>query len=46
MIHCLRHNGLVPEDLRGLIYNPLTRVYALSGDTDVNYLLHARKVAP
>ena len=26
----------------GMIYNPLTRVFALGRDTDVNYMLHAR----
>ena len=24
----------------GLTYNPLTKIYALAGDTDVNYMLH------
>jgi 2-polyprenyl-6-hydroxyphenyl methylase/3-demethylubiquinone-9 3-methyltransferase len=27
----------------GMTYNPLTRVYALGRDTDVNYILHGRK---
>jgi 2-polyprenyl-6-hydroxyphenyl methylase/3-demethylubiquinone-9 3-methyltransferase len=27
----------------GMTYNPLTRVYALGRDTDVNYILHAEK---
>ena len=29
--------------LTGMTYNPLTRVYALGPDTDVNYILHACK---
>lgn len=27
--------------LIGMTYNPLTRIYALAADTDVNYILHA-----
>ena len=27
----------------GMTYNPFTKVYALGPDTDVNYILHARK---
>ena len=27
----------------GMTYNPLTRVYALGRDTDVNYILHCQK---
>jgi 2-polyprenyl-6-hydroxyphenyl methylase/3-demethylubiquinone-9 3-methyltransferase len=27
----------------GMTYNPLTRVYALGRDTDVNYILHGQK---
>jgi 2-polyprenyl-6-hydroxyphenyl methylase / 3-demethylubiquinone-9 3-methyltransferase len=29
--------------LTGMTYNPLTRVYSLGSDTDVNYILHAVK---
>jgi 2-polyprenyl-6-hydroxyphenyl methylase/3-demethylubiquinone-9 3-methyltransferase len=29
-----------------MTYNPLTKVYALGRDTDVNYLLHAVRPAP
>ena len=29
--------------LTGMSYNPLTRVYSLGRDTDVNYILHATK---
>lgn len=31
--------GLEPEALSGLAYNPLTQVYSLGKDTDVNYLM-------
>jgi 2-polyprenyl-6-hydroxyphenyl methylase/3-demethylubiquinone-9 3-methyltransferase len=38
-----RTAGLEVEELIGMTYNPLTRVYALGPDTDVNYILHATK---
>ena len=38
-----RPAGLSVADLTGMTYNPLTRVYALGRDTDVNYILHAQK---
>jgi 2-polyprenyl-6-hydroxyphenyl methylase/3-demethylubiquinone-9 3-methyltransferase len=38
-----RPAGLSVADLTGMTYNPLTRVYALGPDTDVNYILHATK---
>jgi 2-polyprenyl-6-hydroxyphenyl methylase/3-demethylubiquinone-9 3-methyltransferase len=38
-----RPAGLSVADLTGMTYNPLTRVYALGRDTDVNYILHAIK---
>jgi 2-polyprenyl-6-hydroxyphenyl methylase/3-demethylubiquinone-9 3-methyltransferase len=34
-----RAAGLMPGRLAGLTYNPLTRVYRLAADTDVNYLM-------
>jgi|SRR5690554_1015557 len=37
-----RHAGLDVEELIGLHYNPLTRVYSLGRNTDVNYLMHTR----
>ncbi len=40
--HC-RSSGLDLAELTGLTYNPLTRVYSLSKDTDVNYLMHTRR---
>ncbi|QID17382.1 bifunctional 2-polyprenyl-6-hydroxyphenol methylase/3-demethylubiquinol 3-O-methyltransferase UbiG [Nitrogeniibacter mangrovi] len=38
-----RDNRLAVSRLRGLTYNPLTRIYALGSDTDVNYLVHATR---
>ena len=35
-----RESGLETQELLGMSYNPLTKVYALSRDTDVNYLVH------
>jgi len=40
-----RDAGLVPQSTRGMEYNPLTRRYRLSGNTDVNYLVACRKPA-
>jgi 2-polyprenyl-6-hydroxyphenyl methylase/3-demethylubiquinone-9 3-methyltransferase len=38
-----RPAGLSVADLTGMSYNPITRVYSLGRDTDVNYILHATK---
>ena len=38
-----RNCNLEIVELIGMNYNPLTRVYSLGGDTDVNYLVHARR---
>jgi 2-polyprenyl-6-hydroxyphenyl methylase/3-demethylubiquinone-9 3-methyltransferase len=38
-----RNTGLDTEELIGMSYNPLTKVYSLNRDTDVNYLLHTRR---
>ena len=35
--------GLDVVDLVGMTYNPLSKTYSLGRDTDVNYLVHARK---
>lgn len=40
-----RAANLEIRDITGMTYNPFTRVYALSRDTDVNYILHAVKTA-
>ncbi|MCB1693221.1 MAG: bifunctional 2-polyprenyl-6-hydroxyphenol methylase/3-demethylubiquinol 3-O-methyltransferase UbiG [Pseudomonadales bacterium] len=37
----LRENGFNLRDVTGMTYNPVTRVYRLARDTDVNYLVHA-----
>ena len=39
-----RHAGLEAVELIGMTYNPLTKVYKLEQDTDVNYLLATRRV--
>ena len=38
----LRQHNLDLKDITGMTYNPLTRIYRLSTDVDVNYLVHAR----
>ena len=40
-----RDAGLALHCISGLTYHPLTRRYALSSDTDVNYLVACRKPA-
>jgi 2-polyprenyl-6-hydroxyphenyl methylase/3-demethylubiquinone-9 3-methyltransferase len=42
--HC-RASGLEIRELRGMTYNPFTKVYSLGQDTGVNYLLCAVKGA-
>jgi 2-polyprenyl-6-hydroxyphenyl methylase/3-demethylubiquinone-9 3-methyltransferase len=39
-----RAAGLEIIDLLGMTYNPLTHVYSLGRDTDVNYLIHAQRM--
>ncbi len=39
-----RQAGLEPVELMGMTYNPLTKVYRLERDTDVNYLMACRRV--
>lgn len=39
----LRAARLKIEDVTGMTYNPLTDVYRLGRDTDVNYLVHATR---
>lgn len=41
----LRAHGLELVEITGMHYNPLSRIYSLGGDTDVNYLLAARRSA-
>ena len=38
-----RHAGLEMLGMKGLSYNPLTQVYGLSDDVDVNYMIAVRK---
>jgi 2-polyprenyl-6-hydroxyphenyl methylase/3-demethylubiquinone-9 3-methyltransferase len=38
-----REAGLEVTDLTGMTYNPLTKVYSLGRDVDVNYLVGTRK---
>lgn len=40
-----REAGLETQELIGMTYNPLTRVYRLEADTDVNYLMATRREA-
>jgi 2-polyprenyl-6-hydroxyphenyl methylase/3-demethylubiquinone-9 3-methyltransferase len=40
--HC-RAAGLEMADLTGMTFNPLTDVFALGKDVDVNYILAARR---
>lgn len=41
-----RGAGLELVDLCGIAYNPLTRAFRLSPNTNVNYLAHFRRAAP
>lgn len=38
-----REAGLDTDELIGMTYNPLTKVYRLEADTDVNYLMATRR---
>jgi 2-polyprenyl-6-hydroxyphenyl methylase/3-demethylubiquinone-9 3-methyltransferase len=38
-----RQAALSVSELTGMTYNPLTKVYALGRDTDVNYMLYAQR---
>jgi 2-polyprenyl-6-hydroxyphenyl methylase/3-demethylubiquinone-9 3-methyltransferase len=40
-----RHERFEPGELVGMTYNPLTRVYSLGHDVNVNYLVHLRAPA-
>ena len=39
LAHACRDAGLTIADLTGMTYNPLTKVYSLGRDVDVNYLM-------
>jgi 2-polyprenyl-6-hydroxyphenyl methylase / 3-demethylubiquinone-9 3-methyltransferase len=38
-----RHAGLEMIGMKGLSYNPITQIYSLGDDVDVNYMIAARK---
>ena len=38
-----RAAGLEIRDITGMTYNPITKIYALGPDSDVNYIVHAVK---
>ncbi|MCU0804636.1 MAG: bifunctional 2-polyprenyl-6-hydroxyphenol methylase/3-demethylubiquinol 3-O-methyltransferase UbiG [Burkholderiales bacterium] len=40
-----RDAGLDVKEVIGMTYNPITKIYSLGRDTDVNYLVHAVKPA-
>jgi 2-polyprenyl-6-hydroxyphenyl methylase/3-demethylubiquinone-9 3-methyltransferase len=42
--HC-RAAGLVVDEVTGMSYNPLSKVYSLGNDTSVNYILACRREA-
>ena len=41
----MRNAGLALESLKGMGYNPLTKIYSLNQDTDVNYLVASTRSA-
>lgn len=43
LAHYCREAGLDLDDLTGMSYNPLTKIYSLGRDTDVNYLIACRR---
>ena len=45
LAHFARDAGLLVNEFKGMEYNPLTKRYSLSGNTDVNYLMACRKPA-
>lgn len=42
--HC-RQAGLLVEHYKGLEYNPISRIYSLSSNIDVNFMVHTRREA-
>jgi|SRR5690606_10123180 len=40
-----RNAGLAVEEIRGMSYNPFSKVYSLGTDSGVNYLMRTRRVA-
>ena len=39
----MRAAGLQIDGMKGLTYNPLTKIYSLNSDTDVNYMMACTK---
>jgi 2-polyprenyl-6-hydroxyphenyl methylase/3-demethylubiquinone-9 3-methyltransferase len=39
----VRQAGLQVDGFKGLTYNPLTKIYSLNQDTDVNYMVACTK---
>jgi 2-polyprenyl-6-hydroxyphenyl methylase/3-demethylubiquinone-9 3-methyltransferase len=39
----VRDAGLIVDGLKGLTYNPLTKIYSLNQDTGVNYMMACSK---
>lgn len=39
----VRETGLVTRQMVGLVYNPITQIYKLADDVDVNYMMHVSK---
>jgi len=39
----VRRAGMTVEDIAGLTYSPLTGLWTLGRDVDVNYMVQARK---
>jgi 2-polyprenyl-6-hydroxyphenyl methylase/3-demethylubiquinone-9 3-methyltransferase len=42
LLRWARAEGLESGELVGMTYNPLTKIYRLGHDVDVNYLVHLR----
>jgi len=38
-----RNNGLNMMDITGMTYNPLSKIYSLGRDTDVNYMMACKR---
>jgi 2-polyprenyl-6-hydroxyphenyl methylase/3-demethylubiquinone-9 3-methyltransferase len=38
-----RDTGLTVKQLTGMSYNPLSKIYSLVADTDINYIMHCRR---
>ena len=45
LARCCREAGLCIEEIIGMSYNPLTKIYTLGKDTSVNYLIRATNIA-